>query len=154
MKPDAPTQEQAPTMLLLRIAHEIAAPADRAWDIAGDFERVDRWIPEVKCTVEGRGIGARRTLTYPDGRWVCERFDRFEPVAMLIGYSIVGGGVMPLQDLRVVLQLRQGHRDGVTVVDCVATARAQEHPALPQIISGFAARALGGIEQLRIRAST
>lgn len=135
-------------MDLLRVGREIVAPIEKVWDIVADFGKVDRWIPEVKCSIEGRGIGALRTILYPDGRSVCERLERFEPEKMLVAYSMVSGGVSPLQGGQAVLQLRPSDRAGVTIVDWAFTARAENHPDLPEFVASLASRTVDRIERL------
>ena len=42
----------------------IHAPADAVWQVIGDFGAACQYLAGVvDCTVEGEGVGARRTLT-------------------------------------------------------------------------------------------
>jgi hypothetical protein len=44
----------------------IYAPADAIWQLIGDFGAAGQYLAGVvNCTVEGEGVGARRTLTPP-----------------------------------------------------------------------------------------
>jgi hypothetical protein len=42
----------------------VHAPADAVWQVIGDFGAACQYLAGVvDCTVEGEGVGARRTLT-------------------------------------------------------------------------------------------
>ena len=53
------------------------------WQMIGDFGAACRYLGMViNCTVEGRGIGAQRTLTYADGSRIVERLEELDAAAL------------------------------------------------------------------------
>jgi hypothetical protein len=60
----------------------IDAPADAIWQVISDLGAACQYLfMVVNCTVEGAGIGARRTLTSADGRTVVERLAALDEIA-------------------------------------------------------------------------
>lgn len=68
----------------------IHAPADAIWQVIGAFGAADQYLAEViTCTVEGAGIGARRTLTYTDGSVIVERLETLDGAAHRLSYALL-----------------------------------------------------------------
>lgn len=68
----------------------IHAPADAIWQVVGDFGAACQDLALViNCTVEGTGIGARRTLTYADGSVIVERLETFDEAARRLSYVLL-----------------------------------------------------------------
>lgn len=49
------------------VSRKFSAPAQRVWDIVGDFAGCARWCLVGSCTVRGTGIGAIRRVTGSGG---------------------------------------------------------------------------------------
>jgi len=68
----------------------IHASADAIWQVIGDFGAAGHYLAGVVgCTVEGQGVGARRTLTYADGCTVVERLAVLDVVAQWLSYTLL-----------------------------------------------------------------
>ena len=81
----------------LGVAHSIVinAPAERVWDIAGDFVGVPRWLTTIPSSrlVLGRNreVGCIRELTRANGTKVQEKVIEYDPWNMTFTYTYVGG---------------------------------------------------------------
>lgn len=52
---------------------DVAVPADRVWDVIGDFANIRKWAVAIQDQKPGEDSGRRvRTLTMPDGSEVKE----------------------------------------------------------------------------------
>jgi len=74
----------------VQVHQRIAARADAVFGIVGDFTQAARWTGVAACTVEGRGIGARRTVTFTDparGR-VVERLVALDPERRTLSWRL------------------------------------------------------------------
>jgi hypothetical protein len=68
----------------------IHAPADAIWQVVSDFGVACTYLAGVvACTVEGEGIGARRTLTDADGSTVVERLEALDAAAHRLSYALL-----------------------------------------------------------------
>ena len=68
----------------------IHAPADAIWQVISDFGAAGDYLAGVvDCTVEGEGIGARRTLTDADGSAIVERLETLDAAAQRLSYSLL-----------------------------------------------------------------
>jgi len=71
---------------------EIPASADSVWQTVRDFGAIDEYVAPIdRATVDGRGVGAERTLTLADGGEVVERLEVRDDDARTLRYSIVDG---------------------------------------------------------------
>lgn len=71
---------------------EIPASADKVWALLGDFNGLDTWLGVVtSSTMEGSGIGARRTLVLADGGEIVEKLEALDNAARSLSYSNVSG---------------------------------------------------------------
>lgn len=83
-------------MATLTVRDEIAAPADKVWDLIRDFGGIDEWAAGVEsCSVEGEGVGAVRTLGMPGGLSLQERLESHDDAAKSFSYAIVGNPPLP-----------------------------------------------------------
>lgn len=83
----------------------IHAPADAAWRLVGDFGAADQYLARVvNCTVEGEGVGARRTLTSADGSTVVERLETLDEEAHRLSYALLTD--TPFRDCLTTMALR------------------------------------------------
>jgi hypothetical protein len=68
----------------------IHAPADAIWQVISDFCAAGQYLTRVvNCTVEGEGVGARRTLTSADGSTVVERLETLDEDAHRLSYTLL-----------------------------------------------------------------
>jgi hypothetical protein len=68
----------------------IKAPVDAIWQMISDFGAACQYLALViDCTVEGAGIGARRTLTSADGTKIVERLEALDAATHRLSYSLL-----------------------------------------------------------------
>jgi len=68
----------------------IHAPADAIWHVISDFGAAGDYLAGVvNCTVEGEGVGARRTLTDADGSAIVERLETLDAAAQRLSYAML-----------------------------------------------------------------
>lgn len=68
----------------------IDRPADVIWRVIGDFGAASQYlVGVVNCTVEGEGVGARRTLTSAEGSTIVERLETLDGVAHRLSYALL-----------------------------------------------------------------
>ena len=68
----------------------IHAPAADIWQVISDFGAACKYLFMVgNCTVEGEGVGARRTLTSTDGSTVVERLESVDEAARQLSYALL-----------------------------------------------------------------
>jgi len=68
----------------------IHTSADAIWQVIGDFGAACQClVGVVNCTVEGEGVGARRTLTNADDSVVVERLEASDDVTRQLSYALL-----------------------------------------------------------------
>ena len=68
----------------------IHASASAIWQVIRDFGAAcQHLVMVVKCTVEGEGIGALRTLTSADGSTIVERLEALDEAAQRLSYALL-----------------------------------------------------------------
>lgn len=68
----------------------IGVSADAIWQLISDFGSADQYlVGVVNCTVEGEGVGARRTLTSTDDSMVVERLESLDEAAHRLSYALL-----------------------------------------------------------------
>lgn len=68
----------------------IHAPADIIWHVISDFGAAGQYLAGiVDCTVEGKGIGARRTLTSSDGSTAVEQLETLDSIVRRLSYALL-----------------------------------------------------------------
>ena len=73
---------------------DVNASPDKAWALVGDFGGLVGWFPAVtKSTVEGKGVGALRHLTMPDGNQLTERQQTRDDAARFYEYVVIAGAL-------------------------------------------------------------
>ena len=79
-------------MSSVKISDRINAPADRVWELVGDFGGIERFSTGFKSvTCSGTGVGAIRTITLPNDTQIQERCDLLDAKRRTLDYSIVAG---------------------------------------------------------------
>ena len=77
-------------MTLVTCTIEIQAPAEAIWRVISDFGAACQYLDMVDdCTVEGEGVGARRTLTLADGGTLVERLETLDEAARRLSYALL-----------------------------------------------------------------
>ena len=68
----------------------IQASVDAIWQVISDFGAGSRYIAMVThCTMQGKGMGALRTLTYLDGSVISERLETVDEAAHRLSYTLL-----------------------------------------------------------------
>ncbi len=68
----------------------IFVPAKTVWRLISDFGSAGQYLAGVvDCTVEGKGVGAVRTLTNADGGTVIERLEALDETALRLSYTLL-----------------------------------------------------------------
>lgn len=91
---------------------EIAAPADRVWQLVGGFDSLPDWLPYIPTSTLSEG-GRVRHLANPGGDTLVERLIAFDERGRSYSYAILQAP-FPVKDyqatIRVVGNGRQGAR--------------------------------------------
>ncbi len=92
-------------MASVKITDRIEASADKVWDLVGDFGGIERYTSGFqKVVAEGKGLGAIRTITLPNGIEMKERCELHDPARRTLDYSIIAGP-MPITGYLARIQL-------------------------------------------------
>jgi carbon monoxide dehydrogenase subunit G len=93
-------------MAQITVIEKIDATADAVWDVLRNFDGIKRYRPALEsCELEGSGVGAVRTLVFPDGNVVKERLESHDDADRSFGYAILDGSG-PMKDGRVIVSVR------------------------------------------------
>ena len=77
-------------MATVAIRDELVAPIDRVWACFADFGDLSAWAPgRSRVPVEGRGVGAVRTVEGDGGQPVRERLEAYDPTRYTFTYAMV-----------------------------------------------------------------
>jgi len=83
----------------------IHTSADAVWKVIGDFGAACQYLMGVvDCTVEGEGVGARRTLTSSDGSAIIERLEALDNGTHQLSYALLTD--TPFRDCLTTMQVR------------------------------------------------
>jgi hypothetical protein len=83
----------------------IHVSADAVWQVIGNFGAACQYLAGVaNCTVEGDGVGARRTLTSDDGSTIVERLETLDKVNHRLSYALLTD--TPFRDCLTTLRVR------------------------------------------------
>ena len=70
----------------------INAPASDVWQTVSDFNGLGRFVAAVAdSSVDGSGVGSKRTLTLQDGATLIEQLESLDEGSRSLKYSIVSG---------------------------------------------------------------
>lgn len=68
----------------------IHTSADAVWQVIGNFGAACQYLMGVvNCTVEGGGVGTRRTLLNADGSAIVERLETLDEVNHWLSYALL-----------------------------------------------------------------
>jgi hypothetical protein len=74
--------------------------------VISDFGAASQYLAGVvNCTVEGEGVGARRTLTSADGSTIVERVETLDGVARRLSYTLLTD--TPFQNCLTTMMVRE-----------------------------------------------
>jgi hypothetical protein len=126
----------------------IHTSADAAWRVISDFSAAGRYLPTISnCTVEGAGVGARRTLTHADGSTIVERLEALDEAAHRLRYALLTG--IPFRNCLTTVSVR-GLGVGQCEVEWSATFEADGPPAheAVELLEGALAANCRALKQL------
>ena len=89
------------------VAEELDVPAEFLWQTISDFEHIDRWADLTVRTIEGSGIGCRRTVEMESGALVTERLLVCDPTEMVFSYGIVAPNPYPMHDYQSTVRIEK-----------------------------------------------
>ena len=125
-------------MATARIRDELVAPIERVWACFADFGDLSAWAPgRSRVPVEGRGVGAVRTVAGDGGPSVRERLVAYDPAGHSFSYAMIESP-FPFTDY--VATVRLGDLgDGRTAIDWSSTfePRGVSAEQAAQIIEGI-----------------
>jgi hypothetical protein len=99
---------------IAHVTEEIAAPIGRVWPLLADFGHIDRLYPREgvdplppmdRIVLEGKGVGAIRTLYLSTGDSARERLESFDDVKYSYSYSILAPALFGISGYLAVVQL-------------------------------------------------
>jgi hypothetical protein len=93
---------------------EIAAPADKVWQLIGGFNSLPDWLPYIPASELSEG-GRVRSLANPSGEAIIERMEAFSEKERSYSYAILQAP-FPVTGYLSTLRVRDG-ADGKSVVD-------------------------------------
>jgi hypothetical protein len=93
---------------------EIAAPADKVWQLIGGFNSLPDWLPYIPASELSEG-GRVRSLANPSGEAIIERMEAFSEKERSYSYAILQAP-FPVTGYLSTLCVRDG-ADGKAVVD-------------------------------------
>src|SRR5262249_57794848 len=93
-------------MATVAIRDELVAPIERVWACFADFGDLSAWAPgRTRVPVEGRGVGAVRTVGGDGGPAVRERLESYDPVTHTFSYAMLESP-FPFTDYVATVRLR------------------------------------------------
>lgn len=106
-------QDVPPTALVV-CTGIVAAPLEVVWDLVSDFGGVGRWsVGPVKCTVDGAGVGAVRTVQRGDQK-VRERLEHWDATDHSLSFSFPDELPLPVERLVETITVRGGDTSEIT----------------------------------------
>jgi|SRR5215510_2104282 len=92
-------------MASVRVTDEIPASVEDVWACFEDFGDVAPFAPgNPRVDMEGRGVGAVRTITLEDGARIRERLEAFDAARKTFTYAMTES-VFPFKDYRATVTL-------------------------------------------------
>ena len=82
----------------VEVIDELDIPTDLLWRTISDFEHIDLWADLNVISIEGKGIGCKRTVEMESGLLVTERLLICDPQKMIFSYAILEPNPYPMQD--------------------------------------------------------
>jgi len=120
------------------IRDELDAPIERVWACFADFGDLSAWAPgRTRVPVEGRGVGAVRTVGGDGAAPIRERLEAYDPAAHSFSYAMLESP-FPFTDYVATVRLAD-LGGGRTSIDWSSTfePRGVEAKEAQQIIQGI-----------------
>jgi uncharacterized protein YndB with AHSA1/START domain len=120
------------------VRDELAAPIERVWACFADFGDLSAWAPgRTRVPVEGRGVGAVRTVEGDGAPRVRERLEAYDPAAHTFSYAMLESP-FPFTDYVATVRLRD-LGGGRTAIDWTSTLepRGVSGAEAAQIVEGI-----------------
>ena len=80
------------------VTEEIGVPAEFLWQTISDFEHIDRWTALKVRSIDGHGIGCKRTVEMESGLLVTEQLRLCDHENMIFSYAILAPNPYPMRD--------------------------------------------------------
>jgi carbon monoxide dehydrogenase subunit G len=134
-------------MASVKVTDRIEASADAVWGLLRDFGGIKKFSPAIEsCSVEGKGIGAVRTITMPGGLALQERLEAFDDAGRSLQYAIIGENPLPFTDYLSTIRLSED--GGATSIEWSSTFEPKGIPAAQagQLIEGIYTGGIAGLK--------
>ena len=122
---------------------QVAAPAEKVWDMIRDFCSISTWNPEVpECSAtDGNAADSVRTTTLKNGHKLQEKLVKHQPESMTLQYMLVepNPDALPINTLGTTLSVRAAEDGGSIVEWKCAFYRSFPGPTPPPELSDEAA---------------
>ncbi len=95
----------------------IKAPADRTWEVVGDFNGLPKWHPAVESSTatQGSSQGSVRTLKLKGGGELIETLESINAAEKKFSYRLKDGGALPVSNYTSTLSVKPTADGGSTV---------------------------------------
>jgi carbon monoxide dehydrogenase subunit G len=134
-------------MARISVNQDYAASAANVWQKLSDFGALADWMPGVKsCEVNGRGVGAVRTLVTGPVK-VVEKLESIDDVERSLSYSLVEGP-MPLHNFLATIKVTETSPSSCNV-DWSAVFDLPEGVSEARIAPGLEGGYGGGLKALK-----
>jgi uncharacterized protein YndB with AHSA1/START domain len=125
-------------MATVAVRDEFDAPISRVWACFADFGDLSAWAPgRARVPVDGRGVGAVRTVSGDGGAPIRERLESYDPAGHTFSYAMLESP-FPFTDYVATVRLRD-LGGGRTSIDWSSTfePRGVQTEQAAQIIEGI-----------------
>lgn len=135
-------------MTKANVNEKVNAPADKVWNVLGDFGGVDVGGMIESCDVEGDGVGAVRTIKLAGGAGqVVERLEAYDPASKTFTYAIINDDCpLPVANYSATVKIEDNGDDTCTVDWTGSFEPKGEEGQVVEMIKGIYT---GGIEGAR-----
>ena len=128
-------------MMRVQVRGRINATADAVFKDISDFGNLARLAVIASCTVEGRGVGAVRTVTFTNPKLgvVVERLEFYNPSTRTLSYRIINADcLLPVENyLATVRVLEDGPHACILEWGSVFTPRGAPEQEVRPLFEGF-----------------
>ena len=141
--------EQSSSAVTVELTHEVGAEPSRVWAVIGD-PGLAMLVPALvdRVDVSGAGVGAERTLYFPQGAGaVKERIIARDDAAMTYTYSVIDFGPVPWLECTGIWSVRATGHGHSRILQC--THRASRCGGAGRCEGDLGAQSGGGIRAPR-----
>ncbi len=128
---------------------ELNASANAVWQAVGNFGGVRAFITVIQsCTVEGKGVGAVRTVTLDGGAVVSERLEARDARARILTYSILTSP-LPLEGYVSTMRVSElPHGRAELNWSCIFEPSGASEEECQKIVAGVYSAGFAGLKKL------